>query len=169
MNGANLKQVADVKIGGYQVELDEDKLRQLSLICDDCDNTISLIQKTLNAQPIYIAGDADGLAIIVRRARAILLGVPRAKDLVIIGICKGILLQLHCGGILVNHLQNYVRRGVAHKSNHISSNRSEIALAICTGVRHIFTRNVLAIAAVLAYSQELVAAGKQYEGCQCDC
>ena len=46
MNSTMMKQVAEVKIGGYQVELDEDKLRHLNLICDDCDNTISLIQKS---------------------------------------------------------------------------------------------------------------------------
>ena len=62
MNGANLKQVADVKIGGYQVELDEDKLRLLNLMCDDCDNTISLIQKSTE-KLIRLGGVYDGIDI----------------------------------------------------------------------------------------------------------
>lgn len=60
MSNAMMKQVAEVRLGEYQVEMDDDKLRQLAEICIDAERNIEELTE-LNDRLLVLTDSFAGL------------------------------------------------------------------------------------------------------------
>ena len=60
MNSTNMKQVAEVNIGGFHVELDETKLKNLADICIDAERNIDELTE-LNDRLLVLTDNFAGL------------------------------------------------------------------------------------------------------------